>query len=124
MSNSRSRQALIAAVLLFPLSAAAQGFAVQSLPSAQETTYSAGNPPTITAEQAAKTRVSSPVPPQVPMVIEQADADALRDIIDSTIPQRYTPMLIRWFNAIFARQQARQAELAKQAVPIPPAGEK
>ena len=87
MSNSRSRQALIAAVLVFPLSAAAQ----------------------------------APQPPaQVPMIIEQADADALRDIIDSTIPQRYTPALIRWFNAIFVRQQARLAELTKQAVPPKP----
>ena len=87
MSNSRSR-VLIAAVLVFPLNAAAQ--------------------------------VPQPaVPAPLPMVIEEADADALRDIIDSTIPPRYSPALVHWFNAIYARARARQqAELAKKTVPL------
>ncbi len=54
-----------------------------------------------------------PPPPQVPMVIEPADADAFRDIIESTIPPRYNAALIRWYGAILQRQQAKQAELTK-----------
>jgi hypothetical protein len=58
-----------------------------------------------------------PQPPQVPMVIEPADADIFRDIIESTIPPRYNGALIRWYTAILQRQQAKQAELAKAAQP-------
>jgi hypothetical protein len=60
---------------------------------------------------------TSPSPPQAPMVIEPADADAFRDIVESTIPPRYNTALIRWYTAILQRQQAKQAEFAKQAKP-------
>ena len=53
--------------------------------------------------------------PQVPMAIEPADADAFRDIIESTIPPRYNPALIRWYTTILQRQQAKQAEASKAA---------
>jgi len=52
---------------------------------------------------------------QVPMIIEPADADVFRDIIESTVPPRYNAALIRWYMAIFQRQQAKQAEMAKAA---------
>lgn len=58
-----------------------------------------------------------PPPPQVPMVIEPADADAFRDILESSIPPRYNGALIRWYTAILQRQQAKQAEMSKQAEP-------
>ena len=57
-----------------------------------------------------------PPPPQVPMVIEPADADAFRDIVDSTIPPRYSSALVRWYNAIVQRQ-VKQADAAKTAKP-------
>jgi hypothetical protein len=55
-----------------------------------------------------------PQPSQVPMVIEPADADAFRDIVESPIPPRYNAALIRWYTAILQRQQAKQAEFAKE----------
>lgn len=54
-----------------------------------------------------------PPPPQATMTIEPADADAFRDIVESTIPPRYNAAIIRWYTAILQRQQARQAEMAK-----------
>jgi hypothetical protein len=56
-----------------------------------------------------------------PMIIEPADADAFREIVESTIPPKYNAALIRWYTAILQRQQAnastraQQAEMAKAA---------
>lgn len=61
---------------------------------------------------AAMAQNPQPVPQDqqpVPMVIEPADADALREIIESTIPPKYNGALIRWYTAIVQRQLARQA---------------
>jgi hypothetical protein len=57
---------------------------------------------------AIKTVFSQPAPqPSPPMVIEAADADAFREIIETTIPPRYNGALIRWYSAILQRQQAK-----------------
>lgn len=61
-------------------------------------------------------------PGQPPMVIEPADADAFREIIESTIPPRYNGAIIRWYTAILQRQQAKVAAEAKareEAAPKP-----
>jgi hypothetical protein len=55
----------------------------------------------------------SPQTPQVPMIIELVDADAIREIIAVT-PQPWQALYIRWYTTILQRQQARQAELFKQ----------
>jgi hypothetical protein len=57
------------------------------------------------------------IAPQMPaaMIIEPADADAFREIVESTIPPKYNSALIRWYTAILQRQQAKQAEAAKAA---------
>jgi hypothetical protein len=53
------------------------------------------------------------VQPQPPMLIEPADADAFREIIETTIPPRYNGAIIRWYTSILQRQQAKITEAAK-----------
>jgi hypothetical protein len=53
------------------------------------------------------------VQPQPPMLIEPADADAFREVIETTIPPRYNGAIIRWYTAILQRQQAKAAAEAK-----------
>lgn len=62
---------------------------------------------------AIKTVFGQPVQPPAPMVIEPADADAFREIIETTIPPRYNSAIIRWYTAILQRQQAKAAAEAK-----------
>lgn len=49
---------------------------------------------------------AQPVPPV--MTIEPADAEAFRDIVDSTIPPRYNGALIRWYQGLLQRYQQKQ----------------
>jgi len=52
---------------------------------------------------------AQPAPPA--MTIEPADADAFRDIVDSTIPPKYNGALIRWYQGILLRYQQKQQAL-------------
>src|ERR1700730_4824498 len=58
---------------------------------------------------------SQPVPPQVPIVLEPDEADAFRDIVESTIPPRYTASLIRWYATIIQRWQQQVAQTQRAA---------
>lgn len=49
--------------------------------------------------------------PQVPLIIDQADAAAFREIMASTVPQLYHGALLRWYNDMVRRQQAAQAAI-------------
>jgi hypothetical protein len=55
------------------------------------------------------------------MVIEPADADALREIIETTIPPRYNRAIIQWYATLAQKQQAKAAADAKDrpAAPTP-----
>ena len=57
--------------------------------------------------------VSPPPPVNTPMIIEPADADAFREIVEGTIPQKYNGLLIRWYNTILQRKIV-QDEIAKK----------
>lgn len=61
-----------------------------------------------------------PPQPPPPMVIDPADADAFRELIETTIPPRYNGALIRWYTAILQRQQAKAAAEAKAREEVAP----
>lgn len=48
-----------------------------------------------------------PVPQPPPMIIEPADADEFREVVETTIPPRYNRAIIRWYTTILQRQQAK-----------------
>lgn len=48
-----------------------------------------------------------PPAPDSPFVLEQGDVIALKEIVETTIPPRYSGALIRWIQGILAREQAK-----------------
>jgi hypothetical protein len=50
---------------------------------------------------------------QTPMIIEPADAEAFKEIIETTIPPRYNRAIIQWYTAILQKQQAKAAAEAQ-----------
>jgi hypothetical protein len=52
---------------------------------------------------------AQPAPPV--MTLEPADAEAFRDIVDSTIPPRYNGALIRWYQGLLQKYQQKQQAL-------------
>ena len=49
-----------------------------------------------------------------PMVIDPADADAFREIIETTIPPRYNKALIQWYSNLLKKQQDKMATEASK----------
>jgi hypothetical protein len=47
----------------------------------------------------------APSMPTPPLVIEPADTNAFREILETTIPPRYHGALIRWYAGLVERQQ-------------------
>lgn len=63
--------------------------------------------------------LAQPAPPPV-MTIEPADAEAFKDIVDSTIPPRYNAALIRWYQGLLQRYQQKQQALQAARAPKTP----
>jgi hypothetical protein len=51
--------------------------------------------------------------PQPPMILEPADAEAFKEILETTIPPRYNRALIQRYTTILQRHQAKVAAEAK-----------
>jgi hypothetical protein len=60
---------------------------------------------------AASPAFAQTTPPPVVAVIEQPDAAAFKEVLETTIPVRYWPALTAWFNALVKRQADKPKEM-------------
>lgn len=60
----------------------------------------------VLAQQAVLPPPVAPTPPS--LVLEPSDAAELREIVETTIPMRYTGGITRWYNGLLQKQMAKQ----------------